>query len=72
MTPDVVQQVGDVQIPSLILGDGAFPLRIFMLKPHRYAMLPDDERYFNYRNSRARPVTEGAFERLKIRFRVLF
>ena len=66
MIPDVVQQVGDVEIPPLILGDGAFPLQTFMLKPHRDAMLPDDKRYFNYRNSRARLVTEGAFGRLKI------
>ena len=43
-----------------------------MLKPHRDAILPDDKRYFNYRNSRARLVIEGAFGRLKIRFRVFF
>ena len=42
-----------------------------MLKPHGDAILPDDKRYFNHRNSRARIVTEGAFSRLKIRFRVL-
>ena len=72
MIPNVVQQVEDVEIPPLILGDGAFPLRTFILKPHGDAILPDDERYFNYRNSRARLVTEEAFGRLKIRFRVLF
>ena len=43
-----------------------------MLKPHGDAILPNDKRYFNHRNSRARIVTEGAFSRLKIRFRVLF
>ena len=43
-----------------------------MLKPHRDAILPDGKRYFNHRNSRARIVTEGAFGRLKFRFRVLF
>ena len=43
-----------------------------MLKPHGDAILPDDKRYFNYRNSRARLVIEGAFGRLKIRFRVFF
>ena len=72
MIPNVVQQVEDVEIPSLILGDGAFPLRTFMLTPHGDAILPDDKQYFNYRNSRARLVTEGAFGRLKIRLRVLF
>ena len=42
------------------------------MKPHGDAVLPEDKRYFNYRHSRARLVTEGAFGRLKSRFRVLF
>ena len=71
MIPKVVQQVEDVETPPLILGDGAFPLRKFMLKPHGDAILSDDKRYVNYRNSRARLITEGAFGRLKIRSRVL-
>ena len=59
-------------MPPLILGDGAFPLRTFMLKSHGDAILPDDKLYFNYRNSRARLVIDGEFGRLKIRFGVLF
>ena len=65
MIPNVVQQVEDVEIPHLILSDGAFPMRRFMMKPYGDAILPHDKRYFNYRHSRARPVTEGAFGRLK-------
>ena len=38
---------------------------------HEDGILPDDKRYFIYRHSRARLVTEGAFGRLKMRFRVL-
>ena len=74
MIPNVVQQVEDVEIPHHFLGDGAFPLRTFMMKPHGDDILPDDKRYFkfNHRHSRARVVTEEAFERLKSRFRVLF
>ena len=72
MIPNVVQEVEDVEIPTLILGERAFPLRTFMMKPYGDAILPDDKRYFNYRHSRARLVTEGAFGRLKYRFRVLF
>ena len=38
---------------------------------HEDGILPDDKRYFIYRHSRARLVTEGAFGTLKMRFRVL-
>ena len=70
--PNIVQQIENVDIPPLILGDGAFPLRTWIMKPHGDVVLPEDKRYFNYRHSRARLVTEGAFGRLKSRFRVLF
>ena len=70
--PNVMQLIDDVEIPPLILGDGAFPLRTFLMKPHGDAVLSDEKRYFNFRHSRARLVTEGAFGRLKSRFRVLF
>ena len=70
--PNMVQEVEGIEIPPLILGDGAFPLRTWIMKPHGDAVLPDDKRYFNFRHSRARLVTEGAFGRLKSRFRVLF
>ena len=70
--PNMVQEVEGIEIPPLVLGDGAFPLRTWIMKPHGDAVLPDDKRYFNFRHSRARLVTEGAFGRLKSRFRVLF
>ena len=70
--PNIVQQIDNVDIPPLILGDGVFPLRTWIMKPHGDAVLPEDKKYFNYRHSRARLVTEGAFGRLKSRFRVLF
>ena len=70
--PNIVQQIENVDIPLLILGDGAFPLRTWIMKPHGDAVLPEDKRYFNYRHSRTRLVTEGAFGRFKSRFRVLF
>ena len=54
------------------LGDGALPLWTFMLKTYGDSIQPDDKRYFNYRNSRARLVTEGTLGRLKIKFKVLF
>ena len=68
----MAQKIEDVEIPPLILGDGDFPPRTFLMKPHGDAVLPDNKRYFNFRHSRARLVTEGAFGRLKSQFRVLY
>ena len=69
--PECAQKVEKVNVPPLILGDGAFPLRTWIMKPHGDAVLTAEKRYFNFRHSRARLVTEGAFGRLKSRFRVL-
>ena len=60
----------DIVIPPLILGDGAFPMRSFLLKPYSDAVLPDKKKD-NYRASRGRMVTEGAFGKLKGRWRIL-
>ena len=55
----------DIVIPPLILGDGAFRIRSFLLKPYGDAVLSDKKRYFDYPASRRRMVTEGAFGKLK-------
>ena len=70
--PDKAVEVNGVEIPPIILGDGAFPLRSWLMKPHGDAILTSEKAYFNYRLSRARMITEGAFGKLKGRFRVLF
>ena len=41
------------------------------MKPYGEAVLSEQKRYFNYRLSRARMVTEGAFGKLKGRWRIL-
>ena len=41
------------------------------MKPYGDAVPTPRKRYFNYRGSRGRLVTEGAFDRLKSQFRVL-
>ena len=61
-----------VETPPVILGDGASPLRSWIMKLHGDAVLTPEKAYFNYRLSRARIPTEGAFGKLKGRFRVLF
>ena len=61
----------NVSVKPFIIGDSAYELKPWMLKPHTNAVLSDKQRNFNYRLSRARMVIEGAFGQLKGRFRVL-
>ena len=69
--PSISPILDAIEIPPLILGDGAFSMRSWIIEPHGEAVLTEERRYFNFRHSRARLVTEGAFELLKSRFRVL-
>ena len=72
---EIVSQIGkDVNgtiVPPLILGDSAFPFRTWLMKPFTNAVLSPQQRYFNYRLSRARMIIEGAYGQLKGRWRVL-
>ena len=67
----MAKAVGEVSIPPLIVGDSAFPMQTWLLKPYTNATLSPKQGYFNYRLSRARMVTEGAYGQLKGRCRVL-
>ena len=71
LIPVIGKTVGDVTVPPLVVGDSAFPLRTWLMKPYTNAILTPKQRYFNYRLSRARMVTEGAYGQLKGRWRVL-
>ena len=71
LIPSKVQKVDDIEIPSQILGDGAFPLRSWLMKPYGDGVLTPDKRYFGYRFSKSRMVTEGAFGKLNRRFQIL-
>lgn len=59
----------DRPLPYFLVGDDAFPLREYMVKPFGHRYLLHDERIFNYRCSRARRVVENAFGILANRFR---
>ncbi|XP_068690124.1 uncharacterized protein [Montipora foliosa] len=70
--PPITKTIGDTEVYPMILGDSAFPFRIWLMKPYGNEKLTPEQGYFNYRLSRARMVTERTFGQLKSRWRVLY
>ena len=70
LLPRIAKGIGGVTVPPLVLGDSAFPFQTWMMKPYGNADLTPKQRYFNYRLSRARMVTEDCYGQLKGRWRV--
>lgn len=58
----------DTDVPYFLVGDDAFPLREWMMKPHSKREMMAAERIFNYRLSRARRIVENAFGILANRY----
>ena len=58
------------KIPFVILGDDAFALKNYMMKPFLQRNLTIEKRIYNYRHSRARRISENMFGILANRWRV--
>lgn len=62
----------DIELPYVIIGDEAFPLKNYLLRPYPGPQSYDDEtkKNFNERLSRARKVVEDTFGQLTAKFRI--
>ena len=70
--PEWKKTIAQEEIPLVVLGDPAYPLLPWVMKPYvDNGHLSRDQRRFNYRLSRARVVVEDAYGRLKGRWRCL-
>ena len=69
--PEIAANLNGVLVPPLVVGDSAFPFQPWLMKPYGNAVLTPEQRYFNYRLSRARMVTEECYGQLKGRWRIL-
>ncbi|XP_062516381.1 uncharacterized protein LOC134191776 [Corticium candelabrum] len=66
------KEIEGCTIPVFLVGDSAYPLKNWLLKPFPHNdHLTDEKKNFNYRISKARIVVENAFGRLKARWRRL-
>ncbi|XP_065440822.1 uncharacterized protein LOC135981585 [Chrysemys picta bellii] len=63
--------VGEAEMPIVILGDPAYPLMPWLMKPYTGSLDSSKER-FNYRLSQCRMTVECAFGCLKARWRSLY
>ncbi|CAM4684816.1 unnamed protein product [Lepidochelys kempii] len=68
--PDQKITIGNVEMPMVILGDPAYPLLPWLIKPYT-GSLDSRKEQFNYRLSKCRMVVECAFGRLKARWHCL-
>lgn len=61
----------DVVLPHVLLGDDAYPLKTYLMKPYSKRHLSREEEIFNYRLSRCRRTVECAFGIMAAKWRLL-
>ena len=61
-----------LQLPPILLGDSAFPHRVWLQKPFGDTTFSRKQSHFNYCLNRARMVTECVFGQPKERWRLLY
>lgn len=65
--------INGTEVPPLIVGDSAYPLLTWLVKPYQdRGRLSAEERKFNIKLSAMRSVVERAFGMLKLRWRLLY
>ena len=67
--PELIPGIASA-LPYVFVGDAAFPLKMYMLRPYPGRFLPENKRIFNYRLSRARRVIENTFGIMASKFRI--
>ena len=69
LLPNWLEQICNVDVPLILLGDPAYPLLPWLMKPFvENQHSSPEERYFNYHLSRVRMTIKNAFGKLKGRW----
>ena len=72
LLPSKPLRVNGVDVPLFLIGDSAYPLNTWLMKPFPHnGVLTTEQKTFNYRLCRARIVVENAYGCLKARWRRL-
>lgn len=61
----------EVELPCVLLGDDAYPLKSYLMKPYSKRNLSREEEIFNYRLSRCRRTIECSFGIMTSKWRLL-